>query len=130
MGNCFRAGYDAVLFLLPVLLLLSVQLINTFMEFNFPVWIFWISAFVYPVFLLIRNQIARNLYFRALKKLKNLQIFENNEKKVLFRTDYSEIKKIAGSENREELRQTIENFDDLRWKVIKFRFANNYNQSK
>ncbi len=54
MGNCFRHDYDAILFILPVFLLLGVQIMRLFfgLDQKIPIWPFWILAAIYPSFLL------------------------------------------------------------------------------
>jgi len=68
-GNCFQRPFDAALLLLPLFLLLTVQIVNTFLFSGIPMLWFWIIAFIYPIFLLIRNQFYRNIYFKARKSL-------------------------------------------------------------
>ena len=64
-GNCFKSEKDAILFILPVFLLLLVQIGRVTYWPMIPAWPFWILAFVWPVFLTVCNIFARRRYFRA-----------------------------------------------------------------
>lgn len=123
LGNCFRTQLDALLFVLPVMLLLAVQLVDTFTSFRMPVWIFWIIALACPAFMLLRNQLARNIFYKARKSL--LAIPGAIPEPILFRCTRQEIKAIAGKHgdasglmNYIQARTSAE----LRWKVISSRF--------
>ena len=55
-GNCFQSPFDAICLLFPLFLLLAVQSINTFFFSGIlPMLIFWVIAFIYPIFLLISS---------------------------------------------------------------------------
>ncbi len=127
LGNCFQGTYDAILLLTPIFLLLIIQLINTFFFFNLPIWIFWIIAAVYPVFLLIRNQLYRNYYFKARKKL-NATLDNKLVDSILFRCTSEEIIEIGKFDNNsKELMKWFKAKEEkeLRWKVINKRFIKN-----
>jgi hypothetical protein len=81
-GNCFQSHSDAILLLFPLFLLLVVQILNTLLFSVIPILWFWIIAFIYPVFLLVRNQFYRNCYFKARKSL--LSILSNNISKSTY----------------------------------------------
>ncbi len=124
MGNCFRHDYDAILFILPVFLLLGVQLLRLFagFEHKIPIWPFWILAGLYPLFLLIRNQMNRNIFFSAKRNLEKAGI--NKSLPILFRSNAEDLKKLSALRNPDELKKWLDGKTDseLRWKVIKFRF--------
>ena len=121
LGNCFIRQMDAVLFMLPAMLLLAAQVIQFLWVQSLPVWPFWAAALGYPAWLLIRNQRGRNRLFRAEKKLAAFGIQE--PRKVLFRSTAEERRIFAGMRSAEELRHFLaEKAGELRWKVIIHRF--------
>ena len=121
LGNCFIRQMDAILFMLPAMLLLAAQVIQFLWVKNLPVWPFWAAALGYPAWLLIRNQCGRNRLFRAEKKLASFGIPE--PRKVLFRCTVEERKIFTGMKSAEELRHFLaEKAGELRWKVILHRF--------
>ncbi|MFA6101527.1 MAG: hypothetical protein WCV67_01230 [Victivallaceae bacterium] len=123
LGNCFRTQLDALLFVLPVMLLLAVQLVDTFTSYRMPVWIFWIIALACPAFMLLRNQLARNFFYKARKSL--LAIPGAIPEPILFRCTRQEIKAIAGRHrDASGLMDYIQErtSSELRWKVICNRF--------
>lgn len=73
-GNCFKSEKDAILFILPVFLLLLVQIGRVTYWPMIPAWPFWILAFVWPVFLTVCNIFARRRYFRAENALRSLGV--------------------------------------------------------
>jgi hypothetical protein len=125
LGNCFISKYDALLFLLPVLILLCAQILQTFAELRFPIWPFWILALSYPAYLFVRNQLARNRVFGAERKLKKFGIQE--ARAILFRCSWSETKELGKLETVEEMHEYTRQkaADNLRWRVIKHRFIDN-----
>lgn len=125
IGNCFRTQLDAVLFLVPVLILLVAQMLETFTSLTLPIWLLWITALMFPVFLFVRNQHSRNCYKKASSALSAAGVFDVNA--VLFRCTSSEIMQIAKFKNNKEgLRNCLEQYiaNELRWKIIHCRFIN------
>jgi len=61
IGNCFIVAYDAILFIMPIMILLAVQIAITVGWISWPILPFWIIALLYPAWLLLRNQISRNI---------------------------------------------------------------------
>jgi len=124
LGNCFRSSYDAVCFITPFFLLLTAQIIQTFTSFTqLPVYPFWVITGIYPLFLLIRNQIARNYYFHAEANLKKAGI--PTALQILFRCSKSEIQTIAAfSKDILGLKEWLAKQANthLRWQVIYERF--------
>lgn len=122
LGNIFVRGADAFIFIAPPFILLAVQMMNLFAGTGIAEWPFWALTAAVPAYFLIRNQLARNLYFRAEQKLEQLGV--DLPRAVLFRCTHSEITAIAGSGSREELRgwlaERIET--TLRFKIIGYRF--------
>ena len=130
MGNCFRTKWDAMIFLVPVLVLLTAQSIESFTRYKYDIWPFWIAALAGPALLLIRNQLCRNVYFKAVKTLKKAGI--KNPKAVLFRCTVSEIKEITKYRKRlDSLKLYFKNKSgsELRWKVIMARFIDDNSES-
>ena len=120
-GNCFRSERDALLFLLPVLLLLLVEFAVCFGVLQIPFWPFVILALVYPVYLLIRNQQARNLYFRVRKKIENTGCKKPDA--LLFRCSMEEIRTIDRIPQQDLLQWIHDQTQkEIRWQVINKRF--------
>ena len=126
MGNCFQSTYDAMFFIVPVLLIPLAQALQIFLKFHWlPVFPFWILAGIYPAFLIIRNQISRNKFFTAKSSLEKMRI--KNPLPILFRCNKSEIYTIAAFRNdllglKEWIGQQART--ELRWKIIARRFMN------
>lgn len=124
MGNCFRHDYDAVLFIVPIFLLLAAQVSRLFfnLERKIPIWPFWIMAAVYPLFLLVRNHFNRSVFFRAKRNLEKAGI--PKPLPVLFRAAVDELIKISELKNPDDLKKYLDERaeSELRWKVMKFRF--------
>jgi hypothetical protein len=121
MGNCFIYRYDAIGFIMPVMLLLFVQIMITVGFVQLPIWPFWITAGLYPLWLFIRNQLSRNLIHRARRKLAWIC---SAPAAVLFRCSASEIIEFAAAPDDDA---TIRLWQDkaeheLRWKIIDYRF--------
>ncbi|MDD3118906.1 MAG: hypothetical protein PHQ27_06995, partial [Victivallales bacterium] len=51
LGNCFRTPVDAILFLIPIMLLPLVEIFRIIVGGTFPVWPFWLLAALYPLFM-------------------------------------------------------------------------------
>lgn len=123
IGNCFIYKYDAILFLMPILVLLGAQMLKTFAGFEYPIFPFWILAGLYPAWLLIRNQLARNLIHRAARKLKSFSVA--SPEAILFRCTEDEITHIAKAVNGSEAWAEFvaeKSQHELRWKIINHRF--------
>ncbi len=123
-GNCFKSEKDALLFILPMFLLLAIQIGRTIYWPGIPVWPFWILAFVWPIFLIVSNQFARRRYFRAEKALGP---YTDMPGAVLFRCVSKEIDELAELSDRPEaVRSWLDGKKDgeLRWKIIFHRFLN------
>ena len=122
-GNCFKSEKDAILFILPVFLLLLVQIGRVTYWPMIPAWPFWILAFVWPVFLTVCNIFARRRYFRAENALRSLGV--EMPQAVLFRCTADEINTFASlADTPEQLKKYFQEKQecDLRWKVITKRF--------
>ncbi len=124
MGNCFRHDHDAVLFIVPIFLLLAAQVSRLFfnLERKIPIWPFWIAAAAYPLFLFMRNHFNRNIFFKAEKNLEKAGCIKPLP--VLFRAAADELKKISELKNPDDLKKWLDgkSESELRWKVMKFRF--------
>lgn len=114
LGNCFIREYDAILFVAGTFVLLIGQLLRTFWLPELVAWPFWLAAFAYPAYLLFRNRNARKLLKKARKTL--IAAGFDNPDAVLFRASAAEIVALAAGSGPE-------NFNDLRWQVIKARFG-------
>jgi hypothetical protein len=122
LGNCFIRDRDAILFVLPSLLLLAAEIIRGFLFPSFPSWIFWPAAVAYPIYLLIRNQISLNLVKRARKALVRCGVGEPFA--VMFRCTREELGTIAGFTSSDELRSFAaeRGEKEVRWRIILERF--------
>ena len=122
-GNCFKSEKDAILFLLPVFLLLLIQIMRVSFTPDLPAWPFWILAFVWPAFLVFVNIRERKQYFKAETALKEAGV--NNPSAVLFRCGEKEIVSFAACKSTQETEALLreKSREDLRWKVIAARFV-------
>ena len=111
-GGCFIHKFDAMGFLLPILLLPVVQFLNLLAITELPMWIFWLLAAVYPVFLVSRCINMSFVANRARKFLRSLAVAQVDA--VLFRLSCKEIKMLAAGKLPEQ--------EDLRWQIIRKRF--------
>ena len=120
MGNCFQYSIDAVLFIVPFFLLLSAQICQQFLNLTWlPIYPFWILAGAYPLFLMVRNQLIRNRFFKAKRKLEVIGV--NNAMAILFRSTKSEIVEMSKTDNIQRYIDNKSN-SELRWKIIDKRF--------
>lgn len=94
IGNCFIRETDAMLFLLPSILLLIAQLIKNFLFSSLPIFPFWLFLAIIMLYFLVRNQRSRNMIAKARKNLQNIS---SNPEAVLFRSTLAEIKIIGKS---------------------------------
>ncbi len=123
MGNCFIYKHDAILFLLPTIILLAAQLVKNFTAYSYPIWPFWIAALAYPAFLLIRNNIARVVFFRACSKLIAFGFVDALA--ILFRCDWHTVVEISLLPSPESFRRFVHKkaCDKLNWRIIQHRFV-------
>ena len=122
-GNCFRREWDAIAFLIPVVLLLAVQIVVYSGLLNLPMWPFWIAAFAFPAVLIARNIPERRTYFTARRKLEAAGFA--NPDAALFRMTAPEIRTLAGTpDDQLETFLTAKSDAELRWQIILRRFRN------
>ena len=120
-GNCFRREWDAIIFLIPVVLLLVAQIIVYTGLLNLPLWPFWIIAFAFPAFLIARNIPERRTFFAARSKL--VKAGFANPDAALFRMTADEIRTLARTPDAQ-----LENYlgnksaAELRWQILIHRF--------
>lgn len=121
-GNCFIYDRDAVLFLLPSLLLLLAEIVRGFLYPAFPAWPSWPLAAAYPAYLLLRNHLSIRLLRRAEKALRSCGVAETLP--VLFRCGRDEMEDLALLGSREELEAYVERKSaaEVRWRIIRERF--------
>ena len=121
-GNCFINDRDAVLFVIPPLLLLAAEILRSIWFNAFPSWIFWILALVYPIYLLIRNHCSTRLLKSAERKLTNCGVAMPLA--ALFRCTRDEMREIAALDDAESLRQYADSKAEreVRWRIIRERF--------
>lgn len=120
-GNCFRREWDAIAFLIPVVLLLVVQVIVYTGVLNIPLWPFWIIAFAFPAFLIARNIPERRTFFDARTKLEHLQFA--NPDAAMFRMTADEIRTLARTpDDRLESFLQEKSAAELRWQILINRF--------
>ncbi len=120
VGNCFQTERDAIFLLLPIFLLLGVQIAINLFGAPLSAWPFWILAFLWPAYLLIRNARQRESYFRA-ERVVSAAGF-TNAPAVLYRCTSPEIASFAAM-SPEKFRAMAEQSQEFRWKVIRFRFG-------
>ena len=120
-GNCFRHEWDAIAFLIPVVLLLAVQIIVYTGLLNLPLWLFWILAFAFPAFLFVRNIPDRRMFFAARSKLEKSGFAKPDA--ALFRMTADEIRALARTPD-DQIEQYLENKSgaELRWQILIHRF--------
>ncbi len=119
LGNCFRTAADSVLFLLG---LLPLFVIETFYLAGVPVlplWPFALFAAIVPAFLLIRNQLARNVLNRANRNLADAG--KKQTMPLLFRATAQEIEHLAKSHDVSALLTEWQK-TELRWTISLRRF--------
>lgn len=123
MGNCFIYKHDAILFLLPTIILLAAQVVKSFSTYNYPIWPFWILALAYPAFLLVRNNIARVVFFRACSKLIAFGFVDALA--ILFRCDWHTVVEVSLLPSPEAFRRFVHKKAcvELNWRVIQHRFV-------
>ena len=123
MGNCFIYKHDAILFLLPTMILLAAQMLKTFSTYSYPIWPFWILALSYPAFLLLRNNIGRVVFFRACSKLIAFGFVDALA--ILFRCDWHTVTEISNLASPEAFRRFVQkkSSSELNWKIIQHRFV-------
>ena len=120
-GNCFRREWDAIAFLIPVVLLLVAQIVVYSGLLRLPVWPFWIIAFAFPAFLVVRNIPGRRTFFTAREKLEK-NGFANPDA-ALFRMTSDEIRTLARTPDDETENYLKEKSrSELRWQILIHRF--------
>ena len=124
LGNCFIREWDAVLFVLPALLLFAATVVHDFLFSGFPVWPFWILVFVYPAYLLFRNARSRHVVKKAGRNLKKIGICDVQA--ILFRCTREELVSLGKISCREDFDRYAAQMaeKELRWKIISERFIN------
>ncbi len=128
MGNCFIRERDALIFVIPSMLLLAAQLIQTFWLPGFPAWLFWIPALAAPAWLMLKNTMSRRKYFRAEKKLKSFGVA--NPLPILFRMTAAERLEAGNLQTQEDFDAFIQKKSrELRWQVIIHRFMEQKNET-
>ena len=124
LGNCFIRDWDAILFVIPALLLFTASIVRDFIYP--PLWImpFWILAFIYPLFLLFRNARSRRVVKRAGKRLRQFGV--NDVEAILFRCTREELLQLGSLADRAEFDRYAADMaqKELRWKIILERFIN------
>lgn len=120
-GNCFRREWDAIAFLIPVVLLLAVQIVVYSGLLNLPLWPFWIAAFAFPAFLVARNIPERRTFFAARAKLERSGFVKPDA--ALFRMTADEIRTTARMpDDRLESFFQTKSDAELRWQILLRRF--------
>lgn len=112
-GGCFIHKYDALGFLLPILLVPIAQFLNILDILPLPMRVFWILSAVYPLFLCIRTCWINRLAAGARNTLQKRGIKQADA--VLFRMSVEEIKLLASGK--------LPQGSDLRWKLLNKRLS-------
>ena len=126
MGNCFIRDLDALLFLLPIMMLPLIQILHYTLLPSLPLLPFWLLALCYPVFLLWRNARSHSVVNRARKILLANGITEPEP--ILFRCTLDELHTIGKfSSKSADFFKWADDMSgkELRWAVIKRRFLEN-----
>ncbi len=92
IGNCFIKSSDALIFLLPALMLPIAQAVKNFIFQSLPIWPFTLLIIASISYFLIRNQHSRNVIAKAKR---NLAPYSSKPEAILFRSDFSELKKLS-----------------------------------
>lgn len=123
LGNCFIFPYDAVLFIVPAMMLPAAQLVRMCWFAALPLWPFYLLAAAYPLFLLFRNWRSRKIVFRAWQVLQQHGI--ERPLAVLFRMVPKEMRRLGRVTSRAELEKLTATWagENLRWQVIRARFC-------
>ena len=123
-GNCFIRELDAILFILPALLLLGVTVLREFGRMSFPLWPFWLLAGVYPVFLLVRNFLSVRVVRRAEKKLRGFGV--GTPRAVLFRATFEELRALGALKSADDFQNFLHVMreKELRWAIMWINFFN------
>ena len=123
IGNCFQRDLDAILFVIPAVILALVQSAITFLQLeNIPILPFWGLALAWPLYLIIRNMVQTGHYKSAKRNLEKAGF--SNARAILFRSVYEEICLFAKTKP-EQLRNVLEEKaeQEFRWKVILHAFS-------
>ena len=94
IGNCFIKETDALLFLLPSILLLLAQSVKNFLFASLPIFPFWLFLAIIMLYFFIRNQHSRSIITKARKNLQNIS---SKPEAILFRSTLAEAKIIGKS---------------------------------
>ena len=94
IGNCFIKSSDAILFLLPALLLPIAQIIKNYFFTALPILPFWLLILCTVGYFLLRNQYSRSIIAKASR---NLAEITSKPSAVLFRSEFSELKVLSKS---------------------------------
>ena len=121
LGNCFITDADAWGFVLPVVLLPVAELARAWWRPDFPTWIFWILAAVYPLWLLARNLWSRRLAAKARRSVAAAGATRPDA--VLFRCTLQELEQL-GAMKAGEVEEFVRKMrrESPRWAVIAARF--------
>ena len=118
IGNCFISEADALLFVLPPILLLLAQLSQIYIFPNLSIVPFWAFTIGMIIFFFLRNHLARKIFFNASAKIEKFKIEKSSA--FLFRCTSSEMAEIAKLNSREEFLLWVNNKakNELRFQII------------
>ena len=121
LGNCFIYDTDAWGVVISALLLPVSETVRALWMPEFPVWICWMLAAVYPLWLLCRNAWSRHWVKRAYRAVAAAGAIKPWA--VLFRCTFRELRELAGCKPDRVLELVrSKSKDSLRWAVIAKRF--------
>ncbi len=122
LGGGFSGVLDSLIFLLPSLLLVAAEAVNSFTPVTMPMRFFWALAVAGPLFIVCKSL---KLGFAVRRAAARLAEFGGALKPyaVLFRLNAEEIEELAGLKTRQEWDKfEADHAGELRWMIIKKRF--------
>ncbi|MDD4818541.1 MAG: hypothetical protein PHI85_11305 [Victivallaceae bacterium] len=120
LGNCFVHDWDALIFMVPSLLLFCAQLGVAMGWWSVAMWPFWLLTFGGPGYLLLRSEHAVNRWRRARRRL--LAAGVGSPDPVLFRLTAAEIRELSALPEA-EVASWLNTPRDLRFEVLRKRFV-------
>lgn len=123
IGDFFSSPYDAILFLIPTLLLPAASFARVMWFPQLPLWGFYLLLGIVMGFLAVRSRLRRRLVSRARRNLSNFGV--RQPLAVLFRSTQKEMKEISALSDLAAWQKWLEkkSAKSLRWGIISRRFC-------